>query len=323
MYTPDELHGLNAMMPAFATEGATTLDAVDTIDVDNLTFAVNRIIDDGVGVISTTGSYGECYTLLFEEFQTLVKATLEAVHDRVPVFIGVTSQNGREAVRKARFAREAGAQGIFVGVPHYYCPTVANAIAFYNELSEMFPDLSIQVYHNPGLHRVEIPVGAFEQISKNRNIVSLKDSHRSPMEFMALQNIIQGKMSTFCNQWQYYPYAQWGARGFWSTAAWMGPQPLIYLRNLVDAGEYDKAREVLMDISNGGRNREGRGELDPQDNSRKLGADYAGYCVQGPNRSPYVVVTPESLQQAIKHAERWKRLVEKYSAFVEPAKSST
>jgi dihydrodipicolinate synthase/N-acetylneuraminate lyase len=285
-----------------------------------LTFAVNRIIDDGVNVISTTGSYGECYTLLFEEFQTLVTATIEAVRDRVPLFIGVTSQNGREAVKKARFAREAGAQGIFVGVPHYYCPTVANAIAFYNELSEMFPDLSIQLYHNPGLHRIEIPVGAFEQISQNRNIVSIKDSHRSPMEFMALQKIIANRASVFVNQGQYYPYAQWGARGFWSTAAWMGPWPLIYLRDLVDAGEYEKAKEVLFDLTGAGSNKDG--ELDPQDNARKLGADYAGYCIQGPNRSPYVVVTPESLQRAIKRAERWKGLAEKYHTLVTPATSS-
>jgi len=32
------------------------------------------------------------------------------------------------------------------------------------------------------------------------------------------------------------------------------------------------------------------------DNARRLGASYAGYSNQGPNRSPYMVVKPESLQ---------------------------
>src|SRR5262249_53907031 len=123
MFTPAELHGLNAMMPAFAKEGATSLTAVDTIDVDNLNSAVDRIIKDGVNVISTTGSYGELSTLLWDEMQTLFKATLDVVNKRVPLFFGVTSWNGREVVRKARFVRDIGGEGIFVGVPFYYTPT--------------------------------------------------------------------------------------------------------------------------------------------------------------------------------------------------------
>src|SRR5665213_2778239 len=103
MYAPDELHGLNAMLPSFAKEGATSLLALDTIDVENLHDAVDRIINDGAGVISTTGSYGECYSLLYEEFQVLVKAAIEAVDGRVPLFIGVTQQNPREAVKRAQF----------------------------------------------------------------------------------------------------------------------------------------------------------------------------------------------------------------------------
>ena len=316
MYAPDELHGLNAMMPAFAKEGSESLTAVDTVDTDNLTDAVDRIIKDGANVISTTGSYGEVSTLLWEEMQTLFRATLDVVDKRVPVFFGITSWNGREVVRKARFVHDIGGEGIFVGVPFYYTPTVDNAIGFYNELSELFPDLSIQVYHNPTLHRIHIPVEAFEELSKLRNIVSMKDSHRSPLEFMALQKHVAGKVSVFTNQTQYYPYKLWGARGFWSTACWMGPWPLLHLRDLVDAGEYEKAEQVLFDITGG---KSGAEEVaGPMDNARRLGASYAGYSNQGPNRSPYMVVKPESLQRQIKIAERWKGLCDKYRPLVEP-----
>ncbi|HLY67889.1 MAG TPA: dihydrodipicolinate synthase family protein, partial [Chloroflexota bacterium] len=217
MYAADELEGLNAMMPAFAKKDSDSLTAEDTVNVDELATAVDRMIKDGAGVISTTGSYGEVYTLLWEEMQTLFKATQDAVKGRVPVFYGITSWNGREAVRKARFVRDMGGQGVFVGVPFYYTPTVDNAIAFYKEFSELFPDLSIQIYHNPTLHRIHIPVEAFEELSKLPNIVSMKDSHRTPIQFMALQKLVKGKISVFVNQLQYYPYGMWGASGFWST----------------------------------------------------------------------------------------------------------
>src|SRR5262245_24483613 len=124
MYTADELSGLNAMMPAWATDNATDLEAVDTVDVDRLAYGVDRLIRDGASVISTGGSFGEVHTLLYEEFQTLVTTTLEVVNKRVPVFIGVTSLNSREVVKKAKFARSVGAEAIFTGVPFYYPSTV-------------------------------------------------------------------------------------------------------------------------------------------------------------------------------------------------------
>lgn len=316
MYAPDELHGLNWMMPAFAKPGATDLEATDTVAVDNLQDAVNRMIKDGVDVISTTGSYGEFHTLLWDEFQTLVKATLEAVNKRVPVFVGVTSINGREAVRKIKFVRQVGGEGIFTGVPFYYPPTVDNTVQFYHDIAEMFPDTSIQIYHNPPLHRIHIPVRAFEKMSQHRNIVSMKDSHRTPLEFMRLMDVVRGKISVFVNQMQYYPFGgELGARGFWSTDAAMGPWPLLALRNAVDEGDAETAKQVLRDIQNISAGEHEFGG--PEDNARKLAATDAGYCNLGPNRSPFVVVTPDSLERARKRAAGWKGLCEKYRPMVE------
>src|SRR5205823_10541149 len=117
---------------------------------------------------------------------------------------------------------------------------------------------------------IHIPWTAFEQLSTVPNIVSMKDSHRSPMEFMGVQKFARGKISIFTNQLQYYPYATWGARGFWSTAAWMGPWPLLYYRDVVDSGDFAKAEEVLWDISGGRAHGAGADEEGaPQDNARK------------------------------------------------------
>ena len=55
----------------------------------------------------------------------------------------------------------------------------------------------------------------------------------------------------------------------------------------------------------------------PQDNARKLGATHSGYANQGPNRPPFRVVTPESLEKAIKRGEGWGRLNQKYKPLVQ------
>jgi hypothetical protein len=82
--------GVPVTLTAFATDDATDINATQTIAVDNLVAGVDRIIKDGIDVISTTGTYGECYNLLWEEFQTITTAAVDTVRKRVPLFIGVT-----------------------------------------------------------------------------------------------------------------------------------------------------------------------------------------------------------------------------------------
>ena len=52
----NELSGVLAMMPAFATPDAVNIRATETIAVDNLKEAVDRIVRDGINNIATTGT---------------------------------------------------------------------------------------------------------------------------------------------------------------------------------------------------------------------------------------------------------------------------
>lgn len=229
MITAQDLHGVMAMMPSFTTPDGNDLRSTNTVAVDNLTAAVDRIIKDGIGLIATTGSFGECYNLLFDEFVTLTRATVEAAKKRVPVFIGVTSPHTRETIQKMKIVQEAGADGVLAGVPYYIPSTVENAIQFYHDLADTFPKLGIMIYHNPPLHRVNLPVEAFKKITEKPQIVGIKDSHRTTMAFMHFKETVKDKMALFPNQWQYFPYALMGAAGCWSIDSWMGPWPVLAL----------------------------------------------------------------------------------------------
>src|SRR5918992_279605 len=118
MITSDDLKGIMAMMPAFTTKDGDRPDAQDTIDTGELTRAVDQLIrHDGVNVLTTTGSFGEFHTLLWDEHKKLIEATVAAVKKRVPLFVGCTNLNPRETIRQAKFALEAGADGLLPGVP--------------------------------------------------------------------------------------------------------------------------------------------------------------------------------------------------------------
>ncbi|MBM2812559.1 MAG: Dihydrodipicolinate synthetase [Chloroflexi bacterium] len=319
MITAQDLHGVMGMMPAFATSDGWDIHTTSTIDVEHLREGVDRIIGDGINVIATTGSFGECHTLLFEEFVTLAHETVAAVKKRVPLFIGCTSPNSREVVRKMQAVREAGADGVLVGMPYYFPSSVENVVQFYHDIAEMFPDLGVMIYHNPTLHHVTIPVEAFHKITQSPNVVGMKDGHRDTLQFMKLMEVIRGKISVFVNQVQYYPYGRMGAAGCWSIDAWMGPWPFLALRDAVDRGDDEAAQKIIFDLS---PNRGGGGGFDLRwrETAGKVAMAYAGYCQPGPLRPPFVNV-PESVDAgARKRAEAWNELCARYRPLVEAAR---
>jgi trans-o-hydroxybenzylidenepyruvate hydratase-aldolase len=321
MYSAQDLHGVMGMMPAFATADAADIRATSTVDVNNLRDGVRRMVDDGIDVIATTGSFGEFHTLLWEEFQTLVKATIEAVDRRVPLFLGCTALNSREAVRRMQLVQDLGGQGVLVGVPFYFPSTVENAVQFYQDVADLFPDLSIMIYHNPDLHNVRLPVAAIERLVQRPNIVAMKDSHRSSTEFMKLDGVVHGKISVFVNQLQYFPYAQLGAPGLWSIDSWMGPWPLLRLRNAVGEGDAATARRITEELTPAGIGE--HPNLEWRETAAKISIDFAGYVKPGPLRPPFVRIPPEVTERARKRAEFWNQLCDRYRPEVQAAALAT
>src|SRR5438874_6867921 len=130
MISASDIGGMMAMMPAFATDAAADLAATDTVSVERLRAGVDRMVRDGADVIATTGSFGECHTLLPDEFETLAREAAEVVRRRVPLFIGVTSANARETVAKMHVVADTAADGALIGLPYYFPSTVYTAVRF-------------------------------------------------------------------------------------------------------------------------------------------------------------------------------------------------
>jgi dihydrodipicolinate synthase/N-acetylneuraminate lyase len=314
MLSASDLGGLMAMMPAFATDNAADIHATATVDIGRLRHGLDRMIADGADVIATTGSFGECHTLLPDEFRTLAHETVAVVKKRVPLFIGVTSVNSREAVQKIRIIEGSGADGILLGVPYYFPSSLENAIRLYRDIGEMFPNLNIMIYHNPALHHVTLPVAAFAEIAKNPAVIAMKDSHRTPQEFVELQKIIRGKMSVFVFQGQYATYADLGAAGFWSIDAWMGPWPHLALREAVRRGDRDAAAAITLDIVPPGQP---PANLSWRETAAKVAIRMAGYVDPGPLRPPFVEIPAEVTERMKQRVERWHKVCAKYRAMAE------
>lgn len=312
MITAADLRGVVAMMPGFTTEDGASPDAEDTVDLAAMETAVERMIGDGADAIITTGSFGECHTMLWDEQKKLIDATIQVVRKRVPVFAGCTTVNTRETKKQVKFAESAGADGVLCGVPHYLPSSVDNAVQFYLDLAEAFPKLGIAIYHNPAIHRVRLPVGAFNRLITRPNIVAMKDSHRTPLEFVELMQIVKGKISVFCYQTQLFPYFMLGAAGCWSICAWMGPSPILTLRDACLAQDWETAKQICLDIDAAYVEPGAPGDITWRENFHKLVINEAGYCYAGPLRPPFRHVPREVIEQSKKTAANWNNLCQKY-----------
>jgi dihydrodipicolinate synthase/N-acetylneuraminate lyase len=316
MLSAKDIVGLMAMMPAFATDDAADIRARATVDIGRLRHGLDRMIRDGADIIATSGSFGECHTLLPDEFRTLAHETVAVVKRRVPLFIGVTSVNSREAVEKIKAVDGSGADGLLLGVPYYFPSSVENAIRLYRDIGEMFPKLNIMIYHNPALHHVTLPVAAFSEIMKNPAVVAMKDSHRSPEEFVELMKLVRGRIGVLVHQAQYVTYAGLGAAGFWSIDAWMGPWPQLALRDAVKRGALETAKAITLDIV---PPNQPPASLSWRETAAKIAIRMAGYVDPGPLRPPFVEIPPEVTERMHQRAERWTKLCAKYRALA-PAK---
>jgi len=314
MVTARDVQGVMAIMPSFSTDDAGDLKATATVAVDNLQTGIDRMIKDGIDVITTTGSFGECYNLFSDELKTIASASAEAAKKRVPLFIGSTSPNAREVVQRLKFIQDIRGDGTLLGVPYYDAQSPDYIVDFYSQIAEMFPKLAILIYHNPVNHKVKIPVSVFPRLVKYPNIIGMKDSHRDTREFVRLMEIIRGKISVMTNQAQMFPYYRMGSSGCWSIDAWMGPWPVLYLRNLVRAGKDHEALQIITEImSAAGGERPGGNE----GATAKLPIEFAGYVKPGPARTPIVKFSESAIERAKKKAEGWKKLCDKYRPLVE------
>jgi len=309
MITSSDLTGLMTMMPAFGTDNAGDLNATSTISVERMEAGINRMIADGGDVISTTGSFGECHTLLFDEFKLLAESAAEIVNGRVPLFIGCTSLNDREVIQKMRVVERTKAAGVLIGVPFYFPSSPGNAVRFYRDIAAMFPNLGIMVYHNPPLHNIKLSLPISEQIAKIPGVVAMKDSHRDPLEFLRLINMTRGKMTIFCNTLQAEVFSHLGATAFWSIDAWMGPWPLLALRDALRAGDHARATEITLALAPPPG---ASFDLSWRETAAKIAIRYAGYVDPGPLRPPFLEVPPEVDAAQRKRVEKWKGLCEKY-----------
>ena len=236
-----DLHGIIAYpVTPFADNG---------IDVERLTGLVHRLVSAGVHAIAPLGSTGELAYLDEAEFDTVVDTTMAAVDGRVPVIVGVSDVTTAKAIRRARFAQQAGADAVMVLPVSYWKLSDREVTQHYRSIGESI-GIPIMAYNNPATSGVdmspELLVAMFDSID---NVTMVKESTGDLSRMRRVAELSGGRLPYYNGSNPLVLDALTvGASGWCTAAPNLRPQPCIDLYNAVRNGDLDKAQVLYGDL---------------------------------------------------------------------------
>ena len=215
-----------------------------SIDVEDLRKHVEFQIENGVGVMVPGGTTGEGVTLSPDEHQLLIRTTVEATRGRTPVLAGAGGSDTADVVRKARAAREAGADGILSVSPAYNKPTQRGLIEHYRAVAGAV-DCPVMIYNVPGRTASNVLPETVLALAEVENIVGVKEASGDVDQVMTLIRerpegftILSGDDSLT------FPLLAAGADGVISVVANVAPALMSQMVESALSGDYERARTL-------------------------------------------------------------------------------
>ena len=150
----------------------------EQVDEPALRELIERQIAAGTDALVVCGTTGEPATMTEKEQDLVIDLTVRQTRRRIPVLAGTGGNCTRAVIRRARRARELGADGQLCVTPYYNKATQKGLIAHYTAIHDQ-TDLPIILYNVPtrtGLNMLPETAAALAPLPR---IVGIKDASGS------------------------------------------------------------------------------------------------------------------------------------------------
>ena len=165
-----------------------------SVDYDALKRMVDHVIEGGVDYIVALGSTAETATLSLEERQQVYDFIVERTAGRVPIVVGMGSNNTQELVEQLRTFDMHDAVAILSVVPYYNKPSQEGIYRHYMAVAEASP-VPVILYNVPGRTGVNMTSETTLRLAHaSQNIVAVKEASG---DIEQMQRIIDGKPESF------------------------------------------------------------------------------------------------------------------------------
>lgn len=136
---------------------------------------IERQIEGGVHGLFCYGTNGECYALNTEEKEAILKACVDQVKGRVPVYAGTGCITTKETVEMSKRAEALGADVLSVITPYFAAVSQDELYEHYEAVAEAVK-IPIVLYNIPARTGCSIAPETVARLADIDNIVGAKDS---------------------------------------------------------------------------------------------------------------------------------------------------
>lgn len=222
-----------------------------SIDYEGYKRQVQRMIDGGVKALLVNGTTGEPATIDIEDEFELTKITVEmAKGTGVKVIVGAGSNYTAQAIRKAKFNAEAGADANLVVTPYYNKTSQRGLIEHYKAVAAA-SDLPLIMYNVPGRTGMKISVDTVVELAKVPNIVAMKDATDDiayAMEVLTRAKGMDFDLYSGCDD-NILPFIAAGGKGVISVLSNLYPRETEMFAQAALKGDLELARKMAYDLN--------------------------------------------------------------------------
>lgn len=164
------------------------------VDYEALARMVDHVIEGGVDYIVALGSTAETATLSLKERQEVLDFIVERTAERVPIVVGMGSNNTADLVAQLRSFDLSKCVAILSVVPYYNKPSQEGIYRHYMAVAEASP-VPVIVYNVPGRTGVNMTAETTLRMAHATDkIVAVKEASG---DIEQMQRIIDGKPKNF------------------------------------------------------------------------------------------------------------------------------
>lgn len=165
-----------------------------SVDIDALKAIVNFQIDNGIDYIVVLGTTAENATLSKAEKELVIKTIVDANKRRLPLVLGVGSNNTAEVVEELKSGNFSDFVAILSVSPYYNKPTQEGIYQHFKAIAEASP-IPVILYNVPGRTSSNmLPTTILRLANEFKNIIAVKEAAGDIVQAMKL---IQDKPKDF------------------------------------------------------------------------------------------------------------------------------
>lgn len=214
------------------------------VDFKKLADLVEFQIESGVDGIVPAGTTGESPTLTIDEHSQVIETVISVAKSRCLTIAGTGANSTAEAIHLTQMAKRAGADASLQVTPYYNKPTQEGLYMHFSTIADE-TEIPLVLYNIPSRTGIPIAVETISRLSKNSNIIAVKEAGGSVERVSAILDACD--ITILCGDDSLtIPMMSVGAKGVISVASNIIPREVKEMVDAFAKGNAEKAKMLHM-----------------------------------------------------------------------------